>query len=113
MKDVVIFEDGKLGRGSKAKLIKRGNKRVLIQFTDYDFEKEKDVVITEWFKVFIPFYKGKNTPSGKYKYNNKRHAVHYLHERSNMFYSDARQTESFKEDLKQWMNEDYFNSLFK
>lgn len=109
MKNIIIFEDGKFGRGSKAKLIKRGNKRVLIEFTKWDYEKEKDVVATEWFKVYIPSYV--SCKKG-YKYNNKRKVADYYHEETNEFYNDYWQTDAYKEEFKESATEEYFEELF-
>jgi hypothetical protein len=109
LKNIVIFEDGKGLRGSRAKLIKRGNKRVLIQFTKYDYDTGKDVVATEWFKLFIPSY-ARNKKS--YKHNNKRKFASYHHEETNEFYSDACQTKKYREDTKEWFAPKYYERLF-
>ena len=108
MKNVAIFEDGKLCRGRAATLVKRGNKRVLIEFLDYDYETGKEFVVCEWFKVFIPFYA---VNKGKHKYNNKRNYVSYCHEKSNMFYSDYYQGEDFKSQVME-IGEDYFLEIY-
>lgn len=102
MKDVLIFEDGEIGRGQRAKLIKRGNKRVLIQFTYEDWDTEEDVTVTEWFKVFTRWD------------NNKRgfDKVKYHHPESNYFYDDYDQTEKFKEGLRGAIIDEYFEELF-
>lgn len=109
MESVVIFEDGKLCRGHKAKLVKRGNKRVLIQFTKYDYEKEADVVVTEWFKLFIPSYA---SDKKEYKHNNRRKSARYYHEDTNEFYSDYNQTEAYKEEIRGYVSLEYYNELF-
>lgn len=108
MKSVAIFEDGKLCRGQAATLIKRGNKRVLIEFLRYDYETQQETLVREWFKVFIPFYV-KN--KGKRKYNNKRNYVSYCHDGSNMFYSDYYQGEDFKSQVME-IGEDYFLEIY-
>lgn len=106
MKDIVIFEDGKTFRGSRAKLIKRGNKRVLIEFMKYDYIKGEDILVTEWFKVFQCTW-------AKYpKYNNKRKKVSYYHEETNEFYTDEKQTDKFKEYFKSYVDEEYYYELF-
>lgn len=106
MKNVVIFEDGKILRGSKAKLIRRGNKRVLIEFIKYDVKIDKDVLVTEWFKVFQPSWK--KHP----KYNNKRKNVLYPHEESNEFYNDYTQTDKFKQRFKEDVGIEHYNELY-
>lgn len=109
MKDVVIFEDGKGGRGSRAKLIKRGNKRVLIEFTTYDYKTEKDVVVTEWFRLFIPSY---TSYKKHFKHNNKRKHASYHHPYTNEFYCDYCQTEDFKLEFKENFSQEYFEELY-
>lgn len=110
MKNVIIFEDGKICRGSKAKLIKKGNKRVLIEFYKYDYKSKEDVLVQEWFKLFIPSY---SSNKKNYKHNNKRKYAKYCHDKSNEFYSDEYQTENFKNYLKESLLEEYFNELYK
>lgn len=105
MKDIVIFEDGKLSRGSRAKLIKRGNKRVLIEFFDYDYEKEEDVLVTEWFSLYIPSY-ARNKKLFKHKNTS------YYHARTNEFYSDQKQTETFKAMARESLSEEGYNELW-
>lgn len=109
MKDIVIFEDGKGSRGSKAKLIKRGNKRVLIEFIKYDYETGTDVTITEWFNLYIPSYRRNKKP---YKHNNKRNHALYCHNDTNEFYSDYYHTAEYKQDAKDNFTEEYYNELF-
>jgi hypothetical protein len=109
MKNVLIFDDGKMARGQKAKLIRRGNKRVLIEFLAYDYDLDKDVIITEWFNRYIPTYE---EDKGAHKYNNKRKKADYYHWRSNMFYTDADQTEIFKEYMRESVNKEYFEELY-
>lgn len=109
MKKVIIFEDGKSARGQSAKLIKRGNKRVLIEFLHYD-DKDEEIVITEWFKLFIPSYSRDKKPS---KHNNQRHQASYCHEMSNLFYSDYWQTEEYKEEVKEYFAKEYYDELFE
>lgn len=107
--DIVIFEDGKGARGSKAKLIRRGNKRILIEFTKYDFDTDKATVVAEWFKLFIPPY-SRNKKSDKH--NNKRKNASYHHGETNEFYNDWYQTEEYKLEVKECFTEEYFNKLF-
>ena len=109
MKNIVIFEDGKGGRGSKAKLIKRGNKRVLIEFIKYDYDLGADVIIIEWFNLYIPSYVSNKKP---YKHNNKRNHALYCHNDTNEFYSDYYQTDEYKQDAKESFTEEYYNELF-
>ncbi len=109
MTKIIIFEDGKRGRGMAAKLIKRGNKRVLIEFEDFDYETNQDVVVTEWFNLFIPYY---SRDKVSYKHNNKRKHASYCHERSNYFYSDELQTEDFKVEMKEWCDVEYYEELY-
>tara|TARA_R110000851_G_scaffold109452_1_gene231783 strand:+ start:213 stop:560 length:348 start_codon:yes stop_codon:yes gene_type:complete len=108
MKDIVIFEDGKSGRGSKAQLIKRGNKRVLIKFEMYNYELDKDLVVTEWFTVFKPRW---NKGSWR-KHNNKRKSAMYLHEYSNEFYMDSNQTPKFEREFREGHGKEYCDILF-
>jgi hypothetical protein len=49
MKDIVIFQDGKSGRAYLAKLLKRRHGQVLIRYTYWDWETDKDIEIEEWF----------------------------------------------------------------
>lgn len=49
MKDIVIFQDGKSGRAYLAKLLKRRHGQVLIRYTYWDCETDKDIEIEEWF----------------------------------------------------------------
>lgn len=109
MKDIIIFEDGKFGRGSRAKLIKRGNKRVLIEFLKYDYDKDKEVIATEWFNVFIPSYVSYKKG---YKHNNKRKFASYYNKNTNEFYSDYQHTTEFKEEAKEVSTPEYFEKLF-
>ena len=109
MKNIVIFEDGKGSRGVRAKFIKRDKRRVLIQFTLYDFELEKEYETTQWFKLYIPIY-AKNKK--KYKYDNKRNQQMYIHENTNMFYSDCYQTEEYRKEMKECISKEYYNQLF-
>lgn len=110
MKDIVIFEDGKGGRGTKAQLIKRGNKRVLIKFEMYDYELEINRVVTEWFKLWKPPWSRKTNKWRKH--NNKRKSAMYIHEDSNEFYSDREQTLEFEVQFRKYRDEDYCNKLF-
>lgn len=109
MKDIAIFEDGKGSRGSRAKLVKRGNKRVLIQFLSYDYDTDSDVVITEWFNLFIPSYVSNKKP---HKHNNKRKQALYVHWNTNMFYCDYNQSKEYKTSAKEAFTEDYYNEVF-
>lgn len=110
MKQVVIFEDGKGSRGSKAKLIKRGNKRVLIEFTKFNSETDQDEVVTEWFKLFIPRW---SDDKKSCKHNNKRKQASYIHEKTNEFYCDYYQSEEYISEFKEAVSEEYFNELYK
>lgn len=109
MKDIVIFEDGKGARGSKAKLIKRGNKRVLIEFIKYNYKENKDELVTEWFKAFIH---SSSRDKKTYKYNNKRRCANYCHEETNEFFSDFCQTESFVAEFREYQSNEYADSLY-
>ena len=109
MKNIVIFEDGKGARGSRAKLIKRDKRRVLIQFTLYDFELERRYESTQWFKLYVPSYTDNKK---KYKYDNKRNQQMYIHEETNMFYSDYYQTEEYRDEMKEYLSKEYYNQLF-
>lgn len=99
MENIVIFKDGKGSRGSKARLIKRGNKRVLIEFLEYNWEEEKDTTVTRWFKLFT-------------RNNNKRNPALYLDVNTNEFYSDYWQTEEYKVEVKECFTPEYYNELF-
>ncbi len=110
MKSVVIFEDGKGGRGSRATLVKRGNKRVLITFDMYCFDTDKDVTVTEWFKLWKPPWSRKHNKMRKH--NNKRKHAMYIHENSNEFYSDRAQTPEFEAEFRKYRGEEYCNELF-
>ena len=103
--NIVIFEDGKSGRGSRAKLIRRGNKRVLIEFLKHDYSTGKDVLVTEWFKLYIPSYALGHKK--KFKHNNKRKFASYCHCESNEFYSDRAQSEEFKAEFKEYCPSEY------
>jgi hypothetical protein len=104
MKDVIIFEDGKGARGSRAKLIKRGNKRVLIQFEEYNWEDKVEVTVTRWFKLF--------TRHSTIKYNNKRNKALYQDTYTNEFYSDYWQTVEYKNEVKGYFTPEYYTKLF-
>ena len=108
MKDIIIFEDGKGARGSKAKLVKRGNKRVLIEFIKYNYDKCIDEVVTEWFKVFNPEW-NRNSLN---KRNNKRKDAMYYHDKTNEFYSDFWQTDKYKAEVKEYFSTEYYKRLF-
>lgn len=110
MKQVAIFEDGKSGRGLKAKLIKRGNKRVLIEFLKYNDEIKEYELTTEWFKLFIPKW-GRNRKNRKH--NNKRKQASYIHEATNLFYSDYYQKNEYIKEFKDNFSTEYFNSIYK
>lgn len=111
MKTIAIFEDGKSARGQKAKLIKRGNKAVLIQFEDHDFITGKDVVKTEWFTLWTGIHDKHNSYP---KYNNKRKKVYYIHKESNYFFTDWYVTNKFISDMKEWFeNNNYVTELFE
>lgn len=109
MKEVVIFNDGKTSRGSRVKLIKRGNKRVLIEFIKYDYELGVDVLVREWFTLFVPWYVSNKKPC---KHNNKRKFASYVHWETNEFYSDYYQSEAYKVSAKEAFTESYYNKLF-
>lgn len=109
MKQVAIFEDGKGSRGSKAKLITRGNKRVLIEFTKFNDETNQDEVVTEWFKLFIPRW---SSDKKAHKHNNKRKQASYINEATNEFYSDYYQTEEYIKEFKESFTEEYFNEVY-
>ena len=106
---IAIFEDGKTFRGSKATLIKRGNKRVLIEFIKYDYDTKEYVLVTEWFTLFIPSYVADKK---RIKHNNKRKNASYCHCESNEFYSDECQTESYKAEFKEYVTADYYEVLY-
>ncbi|NRA76730.1 MAG: hypothetical protein HRU18_00860 [Pseudoalteromonas sp.] len=108
MSNIVIFEDGKSGRGSKAQLVKRGNKRILITFTMYNPELDNDEIVTEWFKIFKPSWSKGNWR----KHNNKRKSAMYIHECSNEFYQDVQQTPGFENDFRDYRSKDYCDYLF-
>tara|TARA_Y100000588_G_scaffold99647_1_gene108233 strand:- start:15022 stop:15396 length:375 start_codon:yes stop_codon:yes gene_type:complete len=109
MKNIVIFEDGKGARGIRAKFIKRDKRRVLIQFLKYDFETDKEELVSEWFKLYIPAY---TENKKEYKYNNKRNYQMYCHEETNMFYSDYYQTEKYRLEMKEALTKEYYEQLF-
>ena len=108
MRDIVIFEDGKMGRGTKAQLIKRGNKRVLIKFEMYNYELNKDLVVTEWFNIFKPSW----SKGSWRKHNNKRKSALYTHEYSNEFYRDSYQTPEFEKKFRESRGKGYCDRLF-
>jgi hypothetical protein len=103
-KNIVVFEDGKGARGSRAKLIKRGHHSVLIEFTYYDYDLYDYITVTEWFKVYTKY--------GGEKHNNKRKQASYCHARSNVFYSDYYQTDEYKAEMKKYFTEEYYKELF-
>lgn len=107
MRDIVIYEDGKISRGSRAVLLKRGNKRILIQFETFNYRLDKYEITTEWFKVFNPSW----SKSSNNKRNNKRKFAIYYHEASNEFYSDYRQTDKFIQEVRDY-NPDYCSQLY-
>lgn len=109
MHNIVIFEDGKGARGQKAKLIKRGNKRVLIEFLKYDYEFEQALLVIEWFPIFIPSW---CDYKDSYKHNNKRKQANYCHAGTNMFYNDYWQTPEYMAVVKDCFTEEYYNELF-
>jgi len=114
MKQVAIFEDGKISRGVKATLIKRGNKRVLIEYEYYDDYLKKNVVRQHWFKLYIPKW---TSNKKQYKHNNKRNIASYIHENPHtlncMFYSDYRQSYEFKVLLIENSGVDFYRSLYE
>ena len=108
MKDVLIFEDGKRMRGKRAKLIKRGNKRVLIEYTQYDYDTDEEFTCVVWFNLFIPSWSDHKKDS---KHNNKRKYAKYCSDdENNYFYSDYYQTEKYKLALKESVPT-YYESL--
>lgn len=107
MKNIVIFEGG---RGSRAKLIKRGNKRVLIEFTMYDYDTDEDKIVTEWFNLYIPSYA---SDKKLFKHNNKRKHASYCHNESNEFYCDFKQSDEFKADVAKYYTKDYYGMLYE
>lgn len=109
MKNIVIFEDGKICRGSKAKLIKRGKKRILIEFKEWNEDLGKLETITEWFKLYIPSY---SRDKKKHKHNNKRKSASYCHERTNLFYSDERQKKDFKDEMLDYFKDSEYADIF-
>ena len=108
MKNIVIFEDGKGARGSRAKLIKRGNKRVLIEFVKFNYEKGVDEVVIEWFKIFSSIW----NRSSINKRNNKRKSATYYHKETNEFYNDSQQTVEYKSDMKKYFTSEYYEKLY-
>lgn len=109
MKNVAIFEDGKIRRGIPAKLVRRGNKRVLLAFMYYNFDTKNEELVVEWFKLFIPSYA---TNKKKFKHNNKRKSAMYVHLNTNLFYSDCQQTSKFKDGVRGYYGDKYFNDLY-
>jgi hypothetical protein len=109
MKNILIFEDGKGARGSRAVLVKRGNKRVLITFGKYDHVIGKDVVVTEWFRLFIPSYVSNKK---NHKHNNARKKADYIHVETNKSYNDENQTQAYKSALQENFSAAYIQELF-
>lgn len=97
-------------RGSRATLIKRGKKRVLIEFLKYDYETDNSCLVQEWFTLFIPWWE---RDKKSYKHNNKRKQADYRHRETNEFYSDYYQTPEYKEEVKECFTAEYFNQLFE
>lgn len=85
-RNIQIFEDGKLSRGIDAKLVKRRNKAVLIEFLYYDFETDKDILITEWFTLWTGIENKERDKDFYPKYTNKRKKACYIHKATNYFY---------------------------
>ena len=88
---VNVYDDGKLGRAIKAKKIKAGSKRILIEF--YDSLSES--IITVWFKKV-----------------RKEEGGVYTHAKTNTWFYVHNEKKSFRLECKKWFAPDFYKELF-
>lgn len=91
MEVVNVYSDGKIGRATKAKIIKAGSKRLLIKFYDRFEEEEKTV----WFD----------------KIRREGGGV-YCHAPSNTWFYRYREADAFKKEIKDCITQEYYRELF-
>jgi len=65
MKECIVYQDGKLGRGVPAKIIKEQSKRILIEFEIEEYNEEVD----DWVSIIKPrwFVRRYRTKGGAYE----------------------------------------------
>ena len=82
MRDVTVYDDGKIRRPIKATIIKTNSKRHFIRFYDFMIKSE----IEAWFK------KVKKSGGGV-----------YTHEDTNTWFYEVREGKKFKEEMKDYL----------
>lgn len=92
MTSVNVYNDGKLGRGIKAKVITVEPNKMLIEF--HDFMEEKD--ITVWFE--------RERDEGQFGV--------FSHEPTNTWFYEERETEQFIRESREWLSPEYHELLF-
>lgn len=90
-KEINVYNDGKLSRGRKAKILTEKYKKFLIEFYDSGAEE----LLTVWF----------------YKVSKERKGI-YCHKETNTWFYKERETEKFKQEYKSYLGEEYYNFLF-
>lgn len=90
-----IYDDGKLGRGVKANVLKSEGHRLLIEYFDESPLEGDELWRTLWFK------KVRKECGGVYEC-----------ESQNMWFFMERETDTFKEEYKEYLVPEYWEFLF-
>ena len=91
MRKINIYDDGKMGRGIKALLIKKKGNRMLIKFND----PFNDKGWVAWFK------------------RDKRSERNtFWHSKTNSWFFEDRETAEFSEKCRDWFTPEYHGFLF-
>lgn len=98
--NVVVYEDGKKGRGVKGTIISKSEKSIVINLKQWgygDDEPHKNYTFHKDVKLWEEgtIYKG------------------YYCEEINHFYNEEEQTKDFFDETIQWINKKYFTELYE
>ena len=88
---VIVYDDGKIGRPTKATIVRCRGKRKLIRFFCDWMEEDIEV----WF------VKRRRDGGGVYE-----------HSGTNTWFYESRETDSFKIDCKDWLNEAHYSEYY-
>jgi hypothetical protein len=110
---VVILQDGDVGLGTRAVLVKEGYGRMLISFTDAFYERYAQGYITkkatDWFDMRGVSY----CADGSYATTNTGPSnVVYINKATNKFYCVGYQTREFMKGIMDNYSPEYFYSLY-
>ena len=91
MKNINVYDDGKIGRGKKAVIVRAKSKRILIKFYDNFDEKYKTLWFNKVRRYGCGVYENKETNTWFYRY---------------------RETEHFKREMKECLTSSCYDKLF-